>query len=252
MSMASLLAISTPLDQFNPFSKMVQMRDEDGESFFNTIQIGMICDECKKLPTQAEMYACTHCGDRNPPWKSGERQKRLKTIALTVDTAARGLRENAGMITNDYNTVFSPLHVNPLFSRTNRPIHTTISPPSRIYVVVDPDGGGQSRMSVMSGYRLHNDSTKPPNCLVVRRGEGSGGLGRRRRRRGLRVHASALRVLAMEERHPVVLFRTNFIRAVALTARGVVPHETRLKFPHDVLDVVDVKGFVRKCVALFA
>lgn len=167
MEKAALIAISTPLGPFNYFSKLIQLTEEDGSAFFNVRQLGTICEACLKLPTQAEMLACTHGTNRLPPWKSGERHKRLKRITMVGDTAARGLRENAGIIASDYNTVFDTENVNRLFSLKTRPHYETIHPPDRIYITADPDGGGLSRMSIASGYVVKSNPVIPDFTLIM-------------------------------------------------------------------------------------
>ena len=42
MRVTSLIAISTPLDEFNFFSKILNLHDDDGHPFFDTIHIGLV------------------------------------------------------------------------------------------------------------------------------------------------------------------------------------------------------------------
>ncbi len=86
---------------------------------------------------------------------------------MVGDTAARGLRENAGIIVSDYNTVFDVENVNRLFSVKTRPYYTTLTPPSRIYITADPDGGGLSRMSIASGYVMKSNPVLPDFTLIT-------------------------------------------------------------------------------------
>ncbi len=93
METAAMIAISTPLGPFNYFSKLIQLTEEDGTPFFNVKQLGTVCVECLKLPTQAEMLACTHVTDRLPPWKSGARYEHIykHLIMLVISLFEGGL-----------------------------------------------------------------------------------------------------------------------------------------------------------------
>lgn len=76
----ALLAISTPLDEFNYYSKvkrdratvpfvlcsrlylskqLVEQKDENGDPFFKTIKAGRACDDCMRLSYDL-MIKCDH------------------------------------------------------------------------------------------------------------------------------------------------------------------------------------------------
>lgn len=146
-----------------------------------------ICDVCLKLPTQTEMLTCTHGTNSLPRWKSEERHKRLKCITMVSEPAVtRGLRENTGIITSDDNIVvdttsittatttalnasyaFDKGDIDRLISSETRPYCDTIHSPDRIYVTVDPDGGGLSKMSIASGYLVMTNPVIPTYTLVI-------------------------------------------------------------------------------------
>ena len=76
-------ACSTPQDEFNYYSKLVEQKDEHGRPFFKTIRAGRICDECGRLPYE-QMIKCDHVPD-GAHWKSSYKLKRLKvTMALSL------------------------------------------------------------------------------------------------------------------------------------------------------------------------
>jgi hypothetical protein len=64
-----LIGISTPLDDSNFYSQMLEMTRPDGSPLFNQLLIKTICDEC----LQAGLLSCPHI-NALPAWKSGERQ----------------------------------------------------------------------------------------------------------------------------------------------------------------------------------
>ena len=65
----ALIGISTPLDENNFYSELVQSKKPDGEPLFNVVTIRLLCDVCEK----AGVMHCPHNADV-PPWKSSERQ----------------------------------------------------------------------------------------------------------------------------------------------------------------------------------
>lgn len=98
----ALIAISTPLTEANFFTKLVTFKGPDGEPFFKTLHIGLVCKKCLLKPDLTEMLKCPHEQHKLPPWKSGERQEWLRFITENFDNAARGARENYGIPASSY------------------------------------------------------------------------------------------------------------------------------------------------------
>lgn len=147
----SLLAISTPHDEFNYYSKLVEQKDEHGRPFFKTIRAGRICDECGLLPYE-QMIKCDHVPD-GAHWKSSYKLKRLKT--LFEGDEARGLRELGGIIASDFTSCFQKGDIEALFLQ---PTRSTSTMPRHIYIAVDPNGGGMSKMGIVAGYKDGNET----------------------------------------------------------------------------------------------
>jgi len=144
----ALLAISTPLENQNYYSKLLTLSDpETGDTFFNVIRVGMVCDECKKLE-YIEMIKCNHNVKEIPPWKSTKRHDRY--ARLYEGQEALGLRENAGIITDDGIPAFDPDDVNRMF--TLEPF-TIYSKPDFMFLVADQCAAGPSKTALMSGFR---------------------------------------------------------------------------------------------------
>lgn len=141
----ALLAISTPLDEFNYYSKLVEQKDEHGNPFFKTIKAGRACDDCMRLPYD-QMIKCDHVED-TAHWKSRHKLKRLKV--LYEGDEARGVRELIGVAASDFTPCFSKEIIDNLFTN---PLFVTQARPDAIYVTVDPNGGGASKMAIASGY----------------------------------------------------------------------------------------------------
>ncbi len=146
----SLLAISTPLDEFNYYSKLVEQKDEHGKPFFRTIKAGRICEDCSRLPYE-QMLKCDHVPD-GAHWKNTHKLKRLKT--LFEGDEARGIRELQGVAASDFTACFQKADIEALFLQ---PLRTVRAMPRVIYVTVDPNGGGMSKMGVVSGFLDGND-----------------------------------------------------------------------------------------------
>jgi len=141
----ALLAISTPLDEFNYYSKLVEQKDEHGEPFFKTIKAGRVCDDCSRLDYE-QMIKCQHVED-TAHWKNKTKLGRLQI--LFEGDEARGLRELGGIAASDFTPCFAKEYINTLFE--NEAWNTIVSPEA-LYLTVDPNGGGASKMAIASGY----------------------------------------------------------------------------------------------------
>ncbi len=146
----ALLAISTPLDEFNYYSKLVEQKDDDGNLFFNTFKAGRICEDCGLLPHE-QMIKCNHVKD-GAHWKSSHRLKRLK--CLYDGDEARGLRELGGIPATAFTACFQKKDIDTLFAN---PRYTTLARPDCLYITSDPNGGGASKMGMASGYFYENN-----------------------------------------------------------------------------------------------
>lgn len=62
---------------------------------------------------------------------------------------ARGVRELIGVAASDFTPCFAKEDVDTLFEN---PLFVTEASPDAIYVTVDPNGGGASKMAISSGY----------------------------------------------------------------------------------------------------
>jgi hypothetical protein len=165
MVVTCLIAISTPLNEFNFFSKLLTLKDDQGEPFFDVIHIGLVCDECMKLENYSEQLKCQHKRDTLPPWKSAARNERFKKLYVETGNASLGLRENAGVVANDHKTVFprklfEGLLVDQKPERLLDIGRLNIEVPL-LWITCDPDADGPSEMAIVSGFI----NTRYPNVL---------------------------------------------------------------------------------------
>lgn len=84
----ALLAISTPLDEFNYYSELFLKKDENGDDFFKTIKAGRICDDCGRLPYDI-MIKCDHMPD-GAHWKSVHKKRRSDVLIFEFVRARCG------------------------------------------------------------------------------------------------------------------------------------------------------------------
>jgi hypothetical protein len=154
MKTASMIAISTPLEETNYYSKLLRAPDPDypGRTFFNTIEITLICEDCRKLEKAEDKLSCNHMTEyMTPSWKSTTANTRFKELYKYMEQQARALRENMGLQISDNKPVFSPQDIDSCFDA--EPLRCK-STPSHIFICVDPSGGSASisDYSVVSGY----------------------------------------------------------------------------------------------------
>ena len=142
METTALICISTPQESTNFYSVMFNMRDPAGQKLFNTIELSMVCEDCKKT-THPEK--CTHMKHLLPKWKSAGKQDMVRQIYGENTTDM--LRESMGVTTSDNSSIFDDKWLD-LF--TSRPPRSCLNRPTFIFCSCDPNGGGSSRMGVVS------------------------------------------------------------------------------------------------------
>lgn len=112
---------------------------------FGTVDFKLYCDECKKR----RLTSCAHRRDLQPAWK-GVTKFEIAEILYGDDYKAYHMRETMGATANDDNRLFDESWINllerrPLWERKTRDCR-----PSHIYLSVDPNAGGTSRMAIIS------------------------------------------------------------------------------------------------------
>lgn len=64
----ALLAISTPQDEFNYYTTLMELKNHLGAPLFDSLKLGMQCMDCAKSGA-----ACGHKLSMNPHWKPPDR-----------------------------------------------------------------------------------------------------------------------------------------------------------------------------------
>ena len=141
METTALIAISTPSDSLNFYSEMFELKDAQGDPFFRTINVSLVCDACKAAGKGA---SCTHNQDLIPPWKSTQKLDMVR--ALYADQQDLMQRESMGTITDDAKSCFKSDDVISVMKSTV-PLPCD---PDYVFIGVDPNGGGSSMMAIVS------------------------------------------------------------------------------------------------------
>jgi hypothetical protein len=131
----ALICISTILDSFNFYSKLLELKDENGDDFFVQHTFVMACDQCQADGTPEK---CTHMFHALPPWQS--ERKHLKIRAMMADQPELLARETMGLQSDTFARAFSTVTLRAFQRRAPRP--PPASPVRHVIVAVDPSGGG--------------------------------------------------------------------------------------------------------------
>tara|TARA_B100000161_G_scaffold251512_1_gene210614 strand:+ start:1815 stop:3536 length:1722 start_codon:yes stop_codon:yes gene_type:complete len=142
METTALICISTPQDSTNFYSVMFQMKDPSGETMFNTVEISMVCEDCKRAGTPEK---CTHMKHLLPKWKSGGKQDMIKQIYGENTTDM--MRESMGVTTSENNNVFDQKWIDALRDGVPK---TLVNNPRWVFCACDPNGGGSSQMAIVT------------------------------------------------------------------------------------------------------
>lgn len=141
----ALLALSSPEGNENYYSELLNLKDQNGDDWFNVINKKMVCKECLKGDT-AKQLACDHI-KQIEPWLSHRRFERLK--ALYANAKGTALQELAGMVVSEYLPCFPEADIASCFAA--KPV-ITMSSPGIVYISADPSGGGPSHLALCAGY----------------------------------------------------------------------------------------------------
>lgn len=164
MKNTSLLCLSSPEGDSNYYSGLMNLKKENGDSFFNgenlkvllfsaylptktilVINCFQICAKCLKLE-RIKQINCTHIKS-TAHWLSSKKIKELKQLYKASPEDA--IREFGGIVVSDYKPALRKEEVERCFAAEP---FVTICAPTYIFTTCDPNGGGPSHMSIASGY----------------------------------------------------------------------------------------------------
>ena len=114
MGNSTLIMISTPVESFNFFSGLLELKDPDtGQHVALVFDCELICKRCK---TKAKPTDCTHMLKFVPPWKSVEKQKSVKL--LLKDNQSILQRESMGVVSDDGASLIEKRYIQNFIART--------------------------------------------------------------------------------------------------------------------------------------
>lgn len=138
----AVLGISTPDNEFNYYSELVNMKkktrpgdpnsDDTSEGVFHVLEFGLHCEDCAK-----RRIKCLHKDIELPEWKSRKRQE--LTEELMSSNMARMQRELQGMIIGSSVFCFNE-YSRAMFDA--QPYRFENKPPV-LHLGIDPSGGGE-------------------------------------------------------------------------------------------------------------
>lgn len=167
-----MICISTPLDSFNFYSELTDVKDENGNHIFNVIKVGMVCEKCKRTEHPEK---CMHKIAERPAWKDKDKFSTVKQIYgdrityLQRESMYVSLSlTHRGHVAGADNAVFqskwvAELKKQPLFDEVPSP------PIQKVIISCDPNGGGTSHMAIVSAFYYKR-------VMVVSMGGGGGAI----------------------------------------------------------------------------
>lgn len=123
----------------------MNLKKENGESFFQVIECFQICGNCLKLERSKQIH-CTHIKNSNH-WLSSRKIRELKLLYKASPEDA--IREFGGIVVSDNLPALPKEDINRAFAA---PKVSTLAPPKFIFTCCDPTGAGPSMLSIASGY----------------------------------------------------------------------------------------------------
>jgi hypothetical protein len=145
MKRAALICISSPLDSYNFYSKLLKTRNPaTGELIFRVYQLRLACDRCMKTehPTR-----CQHNLKYIPPWKSEDKLTVVKIIMQELESVLE--RESFGIVSDASNSLFSKLSQKQLKNgEPYEPMRDTCA--NAVLITCDPNQGGPNELALVA------------------------------------------------------------------------------------------------------
>ncbi|KAK3255106.1 hypothetical protein CYMTET_35733 [Cymbomonas tetramitiformis] len=140
----AMLAISTPLDENNFYSTLLNMKDPVTRGpMFNVLEIKLICDVCS---AKGVKDVCVHRRELIPPWKNDHRRESM-TKALFESQPRMYMQEQLGISSSTDARCFDVASVDD-FGNSSSHLE---GDPKHAFVGIDTCGGGSNFMALVSG-----------------------------------------------------------------------------------------------------
>lgn len=140
----AFVGISTPVED-SSFSQLIDEHENDPDSIFSVTKIQLLCPAC----IAAKQLNCPHMRHLLPPWlRDSDRSEGVRTLmGPTGENDGLFARESLGVSgAFSLNRVFDPDAVDAILKS---PATGSFGPSHRLWIAVDPAGGGSSRFALM-------------------------------------------------------------------------------------------------------
>jgi hypothetical protein len=157
----TMLAITTPQDPTNYFSRLLQYKRKDGSLMFLVQALGLACKACLDKNMASK---CNHMSSVLPKWKSEVRHEQQRAI-YGEENKHLFEQETLGLVVHDSSRVFPEEDIKAF---ADSPPYNFHSSPYIIWSFIDPSGGGtQSAVVVVSIIYSPDASTNKCRFVVT-------------------------------------------------------------------------------------
>lgn len=145
MEKSVLVMISTPVDTYNLFTKLMGTVDpRDGFKLFLVVDMELSCGRCKK---KGRPERCTHRLKYLPPWKSQDKQDIINLIMADQQTVL--VRETFGIVSDEGDSYIPKMAIDKWF-QAPRVKPDTGESAELVVITVDPNAAGSGNSSEMA------------------------------------------------------------------------------------------------------
>jgi len=149
----ALIAISSPKDSDNWFTRLMRVTDATGKDVFMSFSFQSVCRECKKLEPR-EMVRCTHTKNTTPLHKDKHKMDKLQLAYEMENMTEEYMQEHLGIPTRSSDCAYAETLLQKI---TDLP--RVVTDPQHVYksirevvMCIDPNGGGMNRCGLLIGY----------------------------------------------------------------------------------------------------
>lgn len=134
VSKTAVLAISTPDDEFNHYTKLMEL-EVDGKKVFKVLKVGLSCGRCLRRG-----LTCIHRRSKLPSWKDQGRQHMIEAMYGGSESDRKlMLRETHGVTVSE-DVFMYKMYIQSL--RDKKKYAFKDGKPNIVYIGIDPAAGG--------------------------------------------------------------------------------------------------------------
>ncbi len=114
MTRSVMIMISTPVNTFNFFSKLLTLKDDNGNPVFLSYSVELVCKRCLHTDHPEK---CRHMIHMLPRWKDEDKMKTAELIMQDQETVTL-LRESRGLVIDDDSSYFEGEEIEDMIKAT--------------------------------------------------------------------------------------------------------------------------------------